>query len=31
VPPGVAVEQPAPPDMEAETVRENLEHHLKEE
>ena len=28
VPPGVAVEEPLPLDEEAETVRENLEHHL---
>jgi hypothetical protein len=28
VPPGVAVEEPAPPDLEAETARENLEEHL---
>jgi hypothetical protein len=28
VPPGVAVEEPAPPDLEAETIRENLEKHL---
>lgn len=31
VPPGVAVEEPASPDLEAETARENLEHHLKDE
>ncbi|MCW3477721.1 hypothetical protein [Limobrevibacterium gyesilva] len=28
VPPGVAVGEPAPPDLEAETARENLEAHL---
>lgn len=28
VPPGIAVEEPAALDLEAETVRENLEHHL---
>jgi hypothetical protein len=31
VPPGVAVEEPAPLDEEAETIRENLEENLKAE
>ena len=31
VPPGVAVQQPAPPDEEAETALENLEEHLDHE
>src|SRR5271165_799943 len=31
VPPGVAVQEPAPPDEEAETAPENLEEHLKAE
>jgi hypothetical protein len=31
VPSGVAVEEPAPLDLEAETARENLEQHLGDE